>query len=63
MPELLRYQPLPYQRSLLSVEMLQLEWELDDEWGESSLTSEVPSAAPSTSLGRPIRTAASERSR
>ena len=30
--------------------MLQLEWELDDEWSESSLSSEVPSMVPSTSL-------------
>ena len=40
----------PIHRGLLSVEMLQLEWELDDEWGESSLSSEVPSVVPSTSL-------------
>ena len=49
-PALLRYKPIPYTRGLLSVEMLQLEWELDDEWGESSLSSEVPSVVPSTSL-------------
>lgn len=49
-PPLLRYKPAPYTRGLLSVEMLQLEWELDDEWGESSLSSEVPSVVPSTSL-------------
>jgi hypothetical protein len=49
-PLLLRYKPAPYTRGLLSVEMLQLEWELDDEWGESSLSSEVPSVVPSTSL-------------
>ncbi|MBW7882709.1 MAG: hypothetical protein H3C34_08740 [Caldilineaceae bacterium] len=49
-PLLLRYRVAPYNRSLLSVEMLQLEWELDDEWGESSLSSEVPSVVPSTSL-------------
>ena len=49
-PLLLRYRPAPYNRALLSVEMLQLEWELDDEWGESSLSSEVPSVVPSTSL-------------
>jgi hypothetical protein len=49
-PQLLRYRPTPYSRGLLSVEMLQLEWELDDEWGESSLTSEVPTVVPSTSL-------------
>ncbi len=49
-PALLRYRQTPYNRSLLSVEMLQLEWELDDEWGESSLSSEVPALVPSTSL-------------
>ncbi|MFO7632268.1 MAG: hypothetical protein R6W76_07010 [Caldilinea sp.] len=49
-PLLLRYRSVPYNRALLSVEMLQLEWELDDEWGESSLSSEVPSIVPSTSL-------------
>ena len=49
-PMLLRYRPIPYNRALLSVEMLQLEWELDDEWGESSLSTEVPSVVPSTSL-------------
>lgn len=49
-PLLLRYRPIAYNRSLLSVEMLQLEWELDDEWGESSLSRDVPSVVPSTSL-------------
>ncbi len=49
-PMLLRHRPIPYNRALLSVEMLQLEWELDDEWGESSLSTEVPSVVPSTSL-------------
>jgi hypothetical protein len=29
---------------------LQLEWELDDEWGESSLRGEMPSWCPSTSF-------------
>ena len=49
-PLLLRYRPTPYNRSLLSVQMLQLEWELDDEWGESNLSREAPAAAPSISL-------------
>jgi hypothetical protein len=49
-PPLLRYKPVSYTRGLLSVEMLQMEWELDDEWGESSLTSEVPTVVPSTSI-------------
>lgn len=42
-------QPI-YNRALLSVELLQIEWELDDEWGESNLSSELPSIVPSTSL-------------
>lgn len=49
-PPLLQYRSTVYNRGLLSVEMLQLEWELDDEWGESSLSSEVPAVVPSTSL-------------
>ncbi len=49
-PALLRYRPVEYNRSLLSVELLQLEWELDDEWGESSLSSELPSVVPSTTF-------------
>ncbi len=39
-----------YNRALLSVELLQIEWELDDEWGESSLTSGLPAIVPSTGL-------------
>jgi hypothetical protein len=49
-PWLLRYTPQRYNRSLLSVELLQFEWELDDEWGESTLSSEMPSMAPSASI-------------
>jgi hypothetical protein len=49
-PPLLRHRPVAYTRGLLSVEMLQMEWELDDEWGESSLSSEVPTVVPSTSI-------------
>lgn len=49
-PQLLRYRSSAYNRAVLSVEMLQLEWELDDEWGESSLSTEMPSIVPSTSL-------------
>jgi hypothetical protein len=49
-PGLLRYTPVQYNRALLSVELLQIEWELDDEWGESSLTSEIPRIVPSTVL-------------
>lgn len=49
-PLLLRYRPTAYNRSLLSVELLQLEWELDDEWGESSLSADGSSLVPSTSF-------------
>ncbi len=49
-PRLLRHTPTPYNRSLLSVELLQVEWELDDEWGESTLSSEIPSIVPNTSF-------------
>lgn len=49
-PALLKYTPVQYNRALLSVELLQVEWELDDEWGESSLSSELPRIVPSTVL-------------
>jgi len=34
-PVALRYQPISYERDALPVELLQLEWELDDEWTEA----------------------------
>ena len=49
-PPLLRHIAQRYNRSLLSVELLQYEWELDDEWGESTLSSEMPSLVPNTSI-------------
>jgi hypothetical protein len=49
-PPLLRYRALGYNRSLLSVEMLQLEWELDDEWSEGGMRTEAPSLVPATSF-------------
>jgi hypothetical protein len=49
-PLVLQYRPLRYNRALLSVELLQLEWELDDEWGESGLSSSVTNMVPSTSF-------------
>lgn len=49
-PLILRPTQPTYNRGLLSVELLQLEWELDDEWGESSLSSELPSIVPSTNF-------------
>src|SRR4029453_16679510 len=49
-PALLKYSPIQYNRALLSVELLQIEWELDDEWGESGLSTELPRIVPSTVL-------------
>lgn len=49
-PALLKYAPLPYNRALLSVELLQIEWELDDEWGESGLSSEIPRIVPTITI-------------
>lgn len=49
-PTLLRPHNPRYNRALLSVELLQIEWELDDEWGESGIGSDVPSVVPSTSF-------------
>lgn len=49
-PALLRYETIPYNRALLSVELLQIEWELDDEWGESGLTSEIPRVVPTITI-------------
>ncbi|GIV78439.1 MAG: hypothetical protein KatS3mg050_2833 [Litorilinea sp.] len=49
-PLVLQPTSVRYNRALLSVELLQLEWELDDEWGESSLSSELPSIVPNTTL-------------
>lgn len=49
-PLALRPTTARYNRALLSVELLQTEWELDDEWGESTLSSELPTIVPNTSL-------------
>ncbi|RIK54584.1 MAG: hypothetical protein DCC57_06590 [Chloroflexi bacterium] len=49
-PLALRPTSVRYNRALLSVELLQTEWELDDEWGESTLSSELPTIVPNTSL-------------
>jgi hypothetical protein len=49
-PLALRPTSVRYNRALLSVELLQTEWELDDEWGESTLSSEIPSLVPNTTL-------------
>lgn len=49
-PALLRPHNPRYNRALLSVDLLQVEWELDDEWGESGVSGGVPSIVPSTSF-------------
>jgi hypothetical protein len=49
-PAILRPYAMRYNRALLSVELLQTEWELDDEWGESTLSSELPTVVPNTSF-------------
>jgi len=48
-PRLLRYDPIPYRRDALPLSLLQIEWELDDEWSdtmdeEGVGTSLIPSA-------------------
>lgn len=51
-PPALRFTPIPYDRSLVAPDLLQVEWELDDEWSDDVLAE--PSAAranlPSTTL-------------
>lgn len=49
-PTALRPTHMRYNRAILSVELLQTEWELDDEWGESTLSSELPTVVPNTSF-------------
>ena len=49
-PYALRPNHMRYNRAVLSVELLQTEWELDDEWGESTLSSELPTIVPNTSF-------------
>lgn len=49
-PAALRPTNVRYNRAVLSVELLQTEWELDDEWGESTLSSELPTIVPNTSF-------------
>ncbi len=44
-PRLLQYDPIPYRRDVLTLSLLQLEWELDDEW--SSLGEKDEEIAPS----------------
>ncbi|MDH7485394.1 MAG: hypothetical protein QHJ81_03865 [Anaerolineae bacterium] len=47
-PAPLRYTPQPYDRLLLSMEWLSLEWELGDEWSEEVV--EIPVQAPSVTM-------------
>src|SRR5450759_2205519 len=50
-PETLRYIAMPYERNAISVELLQIEWELDDEWTEESQAGAAPRAnIPSTTI-------------
>ncbi len=44
-PEALRYSPVTYDRSLLNVELLQVEYELKDEWSETPEDAETPQSA------------------
>jgi hypothetical protein len=50
-PPALHYRPISYDREALTVELLQLEWELDDEWSEdSSALGSQRMTVPSTTL-------------
>ncbi|MBX7235761.1 MAG: hypothetical protein K1X65_15340 [Caldilineales bacterium] len=49
-PPALRVRPVSYQRSSLDVEMVKIEWELNDEWSEGGLGDETPAEAPSVSF-------------
>ena len=49
-PPLLQPKIGRYNRAILSVELLQMEWELDDEWGESGASTPVSSVVPSISF-------------
>ncbi len=50
MPDVLRYQAVAYDRLVLGVELLQLEWELDDEWSTDALVVDTPMLVPSATL-------------
>ncbi len=50
-PRLLTYDPVPYRRDALTIALLQMEWELDDEWSESAEPGEGAAAiVPSATL-------------
>ena len=48
-PRLLQYDPIPYRRDALTLSLLQMEWELDDEWSsvEEERAETTPSLLPS----------------
>ncbi len=46
-PPALIYEPVPYERSVLDVELLQTEWEINDEWTHGGLAENVPAQVPS----------------
>ncbi len=51
-PEALRYAPVAYDRDAVPNELLQLEWELDDEWSDAAIQEPAASrvSLPSTTL-------------
>ncbi len=49
-PRLLQYEPIPYRRDQLSIALLQMEWELDDEWTDVEEPEEGSSLLPSATL-------------
>ncbi|MBK6429843.1 hypothetical protein [Candidatus Amarolinea dominans] len=49
-PSALRYEPIPYDRLALGVEMLQQEWELDDEWSTDGISVDTPMVVPTITL-------------
>jgi hypothetical protein len=49
-PKWLVYTPIRYNRAFLSVELLQIEWELDDEWTEGGISTDSTSLVPSTTV-------------
>ncbi len=49
-PKWLVYTPVRYNRAFLSVELLQVEWELDDEWTEGGISTDSAGMIPSTTV-------------
>ncbi len=52
MPPSLRYTPIPFDRSLIASDLIQVEWELDDEWSDELISepAAVRATLPSTTL-------------